>query len=51
MLLVHFAVFLSMFSRVEKVPLIWGAAIAPFELMALTFVINWIASRHIDSQF
>jgi len=48
LLLAHFAVFLSLFSRMEKVPLIWGAAIAPVELMALTFAINWIEARRID---
>jgi hypothetical protein len=50
LLLVHFAAFLSMFSHMQKVPLIWGAAIAPFELVALTFIIDCIASHHAGGQ-
>jgi len=40
LLLLHFVLLLSILSRMDRVPLIWGAVLAPAELMALTFVLD-----------
>jgi len=44
-LLLHFVIFLSVLSRMDKVPLALGALIAPLEFMALTFLLNKLLKR------
>lgn len=40
LLAAHFAILIPLLSRMEKVPLIWGAFIAPLDVLAIQFVMN-----------
>jgi hypothetical protein len=44
-LLLHFSVFLLILSRMNKVPLLLVAAVAPVEFIALTFLLNNLLHR------
>jgi len=43
--LLHFVIFLQVFSRIQKVPLIWSAALSPAELIALEHLLTWASTR------